>query len=154
MTARTILKRIHLVATMWFAACTVYLLAAVLRQVGLQWWLVFSLSGYSALMLLLLVSLYLFAIFRNAGRARANEIEHPLTSTHYYLGFYVSAPLLGGLAGVVGMAGVPGIGRFLFGVALGTLGTTFLVWVLLDPLVGMIEMLLPDSRKHRAERLR
>ena len=36
---------------------------------------------------------------------------------------------------------------------LGTLKTTFIVWIVIDPLVGVIEMLLPESREHRAERL-
>jgi hypothetical protein len=40
------------------------------------------------------------------------------------------------------------------GIALGTLGMTFLVWVIVDPLIGLLEMLLPPaSRRHRAERL-
>jgi hypothetical protein len=64
----------------------------------------------------------------------------------------VAAPLLGGLAGVFGMLGEE-FSRFKLGLALGTLGTTFGVWVILDPLTSLIEMLLPTSRKHRAERL-
>jgi len=80
-------------------------------------------------------------------------VEHPLTSTHHYMGLYVAAPLLGGLAGIVGMIGVQHVSKFLLGIALGTLGTTFAVWVIIDPLIGLVEMLLPASRKHRAERL-
>ncbi len=152
MTAKRLLKRIHLVATVWFVLCVAYLLATALRQVGFRWWLVFSLSGYSTAVIFLLVSLYLFAFFRGAGRDRYIEIEHPLTSADCYLGFYVSAPLLGGLAAILATADAPETGRFLFSVALGTLGTTFLVWIVLDPLVGMAETLLPASRRHRAER--
>jgi hypothetical protein len=51
------------------------------------------------------------------------------------------------------MIGTSTPSKFLLGVALGTLGTTFAVWVIIDPVTGLIEMLLPGSRKHRAERL-
>lgn len=151
MAAKRILKRIHLVATAWFLVCVGYLLATTLRQAGLQWWLVFSLSGYSTLMILLLVSLYLFAFVRGAHRGLHPEIEHPLTSANCYLGFYVSAPLLGGLAAVMGAGSDWETERSLDSVALGTLGTTFFVWIVLDPLIGLVEMLLPASRRRRAE---
>ncbi len=82
------------------------------------------------------------------------QTEHALTSTDYYRAFYVITPLLGGLAGCLGMMGISTVGQFASGVALGTLGTTFLVWVIVDPLTGLVEMLLlPASRRHRAERL-
>jgi hypothetical protein len=51
------------------------------------------------------------------------------------------------------MVGASTPGQFLAGTALGTLGTTFLVWVIVDPAAGLVEMLLPASRKHRTERL-
>ena len=52
------------------------------------------------------------------------------------------------------MIGVSTIGQFVLGITLGTLGTTFLVWVIIDPLAGLLEMLLvPTSRKHCTERL-
>jgi hypothetical protein len=153
MTQRRALRRIHLLSTVWFIACIGYILVQVLRQVGVRWWLIFSLSGPSALVVFLLVSLYLFALYRGIGEAQKIEVEHPLTTTGYYMALYVAAPLLGGLAGILGMVGVTEPIRFLLGVALGTLGTTFVVWVGIDPVVGMLEMLLPASRKHRAERL-
>jgi len=155
MIPRRALRRIHLLSTIWFIACIGYILVLVLRGRGLRWWLIFSLSGPYALVVFLLVSLYLFALYRGMGEAQKIEIEHPLTTTGYYMALYVAAPLLGGLAGVLGMAGVTQPLRFLFllGVALGTLGTTFVVWVGIDPVVGMLEMLLPASRKHRTERL-
>jgi len=152
MTAKRILKRIHLVATAWFVVCVGYLLATALRQAGLQWWLVFSLSGYSTLLIFLLVSLYVFAFVRGADRNGCVELEHPLTSADCYLGFYVSAPLLGGLAAVLGAGGAWETRNFPLSVAVGTLGTTFLVWIVLDPLIGVVELLLPASRRCRAER--
>ncbi len=153
MTQRRALRRIHLLSTVWFIACIGYILVLVLREVGFRWWIIFSLSGPSALVVFLLVSLYLFALYRGIGEAQKIEVEHPLTTTSYYMALYVAAPLLGGLAGILGMVGVTEPIRFLLGVALGTLGTTFVVWVGIDPVVGMLEMLLPASRKHRTERL-
>jgi hypothetical protein len=138
----------------WFILCIGYILVLTLRQAGVHWWVIFSLSGHSALLIFLMVSLYSFALFRGAGKNQQIEAEHPLTSTNYYMSFYVVTPLLGGLAGCFGMIGVSAIKQFLLGVTLGTLGTTFLVWVIVDPVTGLLEMLLPSaSRKHRAERL-
>jgi hypothetical protein len=37
-------------------------------------------------------------------------------------------------------------------VAWETLKMTFLLWVVIDPLIGVVEMLLPASRRHRAAR--
>ncbi len=153
MNARRVLKLTHLASTIWFMLCVGYIVVIALHQAGFKWWLIFSLSGHSALVIFLLISLYLFALFRGVGKSQYIELEHPLTSTQYYMGFYVAAPLLGGLASIVGLLGVEQLNRFLLGTAMGTLGTTFTVWVIVDPIAGLIEMLLPTSRKHRAERL-
>ena len=154
MTRHRTLKLIHLAGTAWFILCVGYILVFALRQAGVHWWVIFSVSGHSTLVVFLLVSLYSFALFRGVGRSQTIEAEHPLTSTNYYMVFYIVAPILGSLAGYVGMIGVNAMKQFLLGVALGTLGTTFLVWVIVDPVTALLEMLLPAaSRKHRAERL-
>lgn len=153
MTTKRILKRTHVVSTGWFILCVGYLLAVALYQAGFDWWINVSLSVYSAFVILVLTSLFLFALVRGVGGAQNIAVEHPLTTTAHYLGFYVAAPLLGGLAGVLGMLGTPDAPTFLQGVARGTLWTTFAVWVIVDPLAGLIEMVLPPSRKHRAQRL-
>jgi len=155
MTRHKTLKLIHLAGTAWFVLCVGYILAFALRKAGVHWWIVFSLSGHSALIVSLLISLYLFAMFRGVKGSQAIEIEHQLTSTDYYTVLYITTPFLGGLAGCLGMiGGVSAIKQFLLGVALGTLGATFLAWVIVDPVTGLLEMLLPAaSRKHRAERL-
>lgn len=153
MTTRRLLKLIHVASTIWFVVCIGYILVLRLHEVGFQWWLIFSLSGQSVIVVFILISLYLFALFRGVGGAQQSEAERPFSSTPYYLGFYVAAPLLGGLAGIVGMIGESDLGRFIWGVAIGTLGITFCVWVVFDPLVGLIEMFLPESRKHRGERV-
>jgi hypothetical protein len=154
MNRRNILKLIHLISTAWFMLCIGYILVLALRQAGVHWWVIFSLSGHSALILLLLTSIYLFAIFRGIGSSQKIEAEHPLTNTDYYAVLYAAAPFLGSLSGCIGMTGESRISQFLLGVALGTLGTTFLVWVIVDPVTGLLEvLLLPASRDHRAERL-
>jgi len=153
MTAKRLLRLTHIASTIWFVVCVGYILILRLLEVGFQWWLIFSLSGQSVIVVFILISLYLFALFRGVGGAQQTAAERPFSSTPYYLGFYVAAPLLGGLAGILGMIGESDLGRFIWGVAIGTLGITFCIWVVFDPLVGLIEMFLPESRKHRAERV-
>jgi len=154
MSRQRTLQLIHLASTVWFIICIVYILVLTLRQAGVQWWIVFSLSGHGLLIALMLISLYLFAIFRGISSSQKVQIEHLLTSTDYYKVFYVITPLLGGFAGCLGMIGISTVRQFALGVALGTLGTTFLVWVIIDPLTGLLEMLLPSvSRKHRSQRI-
>jgi hypothetical protein len=153
MTARRALKLTHLLSTVWFVLCVLYMLALGLRQAGFSWLQISSLTLHSALVIFLLVSLYLFALFRGVGRVQHIEVEHPLTMAPHYMAFYVAAPLLGGLAGILGMLGAGATAKFLLGVAYGTLGTTFAVWIIVDPVAGLLEMFLPASRKHRAERL-
>lgn len=147
------LRRVHIASTIWFVLAVAYILVLTLRQAGVRWWVVFSLSGHGVLIVLVLVSLYLFAIFRGISSSQKVQIEHPLTSTTYYAVFYVVTPFLGGLAGCLGMIGAYSVAHFLLGIAMGTLGVTFLVWVILDPAFGLLEMLLPTSRKHRTQRL-
>jgi len=147
------LKFVHIASTAWFILCIGYILILTLRKSGVHWWVVFSLSGQGALIILVLVSLYLFAIFRGISSSQKVQEEHPLTSTIYYAALYVSAPFLGCLSGLLGMIGTNKINQYLLGIAMGTLGTTFLVWVVVDPLISLLEMLLPASRKSRAQRL-
>jgi len=124
-----------------------------LHQAGFNWWVIFSLSGHSVLVVSLLVSLYLFAIFQGAGKNQKIATEHPLSSSNYYIAFYVSAPFLGAVAGVLAMVGESKMSHFATGVALGTLAGTFLTWVIVDPAVSVSEMLAPAGRAHRSRRL-
>lgn len=150
---RRMLKWIHVASTVWFVACIAFLVVIGLHRAGLNWWLVFSLSGYSTGMLVLLVCLYLFAFFHGIRRTRRIEPEHPLTSTNYYMFLYVSTPLFAGLMVAAGTESIPGTSGHLIPVAMGTLKATFVAWIVVDPLVGIMEMDLPASRRHRAERL-
>ena len=153
MRRRDELRKAHIAGTIWFVLAVGYIFVLALRQAGVRWWVVFSLSGHGALIVSVLVSLYLFAIFRGISTSQNVEFEHPLTSSTYYAAFYLLTPFLGGLAGCIGMIGTFSVSQFVLGIALGTLGVTFLVWVVLDPVIGLLEMLLPSSRKHRAVRL-
>lgn len=153
MLKRKILKAIHITSTVWFIICVGYIFVLALRQAGVNWWVVFSLSGHGVLVAFFLISLYLFAIFRGISSSQKVHLEHPLTSSTYYAVFYVATPFLGTFASCIGMIGVNSASQFILGIAMGTLGTTFLVWVIVDPGIGLLEMLLPASRKHRAERL-
>jgi hypothetical protein len=154
MSGQRTLKLFHIISTIWFVVCISFIFGLTLRQAGVNWWILFSLSGHGLLITLTLVSLYLFAIFRGISSSQKVQIEHPLTSTNYYRIFYVITPLLGGLAGCLGMIGISTPAQFASGVALGTLGTTFLVWVVVDPVVGLLEVLLPpESRRHHFDRV-
>jgi len=151
--SKRILQLIHFASTAWFMLATGYILVLALQQAGFHWWVIFSLAGHSALLIFLLISLYLFAIFRGIDRSQKIEIEHPLTSTRYYAVFYDVSPFMGSIAGCLGMIGVSRVGDLLPSIALGTLSTTFLVWIVVDPAIAFCERLLPASRKHRLERL-
>jgi len=124
-----------------------------LRQAGVRWWIIFSISGYSALMVFLLTSLYLFAIFRGVGRSGKTELEHPLTSSVYYSIFYDITPFLGALAGGFGVVGISGGAGPLVMMAFGSLWATFSVWIAIDPCITLLENCLPASRAFRKERL-
>ena len=153
MIQRRFLKLIHFLSTAWFGLSATYVLVFALRQAGVEWWLIFSLSGPSAAAAFLLVSVYLFALFRGAARNQGTAPEHPLSRLGSYMFFYGISPFLGGLAGTFAMIGENNITEYLLGIALGTLGMTFLVWIVIDPAIGLVEMLLPSSRQYRGERL-
>jgi len=146
-------KYVHLASTVWFVLSAAYILVFVLRQAGFSWLVLFSFSGHSLLLVLLLTSLYLFAMFRGVDRNQKITVEHPLTTTSAYALFYDISPFLGGCAGwfaTVGLVRPSAVGP---SIALGTLCATFLVWILVDPAVALAERLLPASRAHWHQRL-
>ncbi|MCG8688909.1 MAG: hypothetical protein MI892_28830 [Desulfobacterales bacterium] len=147
-------RTMHIVGTLWFVLCVAFILVTALREAGFHWWIIFSLSGHSALIVLLLLSVYLFALFRGVNTGASSEVEHPLTSTDYYMIFYMIAPLLGGGAGLLGSIGLVNVVDYLQNIALGTFATTFLVWVIIDPGIAIIETMLPEPRASRQKRLK
>jgi hypothetical protein len=151
---RRIQKYRHASGTALFLLSTGYLFILALRQAGAQWWLIFSLSGPSIIFAFILTSIYLLAIYRGAVRSnQPSEVEHPFTSSSPYMIFYDISPFLGGLGAVVGMIGTSDVKEYFVGVAYGTLVATFLVWIILDPTIGLLENLMPASRRHRQRRL-
>jgi len=153
MSRRKALQLVHFAGTVWFALSASYILAWALQRAGKSWWVIVSLSGYSTLMALLLIGLYLLAIFRGAAQSRKREIEHPLTTSIYYLVFYEVSPFLGALAGSFAAVGLIKPTDYLLVVAVGSFLATFLVWITIDPAAGLAEMLLPSIREHRRNRL-
>ncbi len=152
MTTKRTLKLIHLTGTLFFLASIAFILVLALRQRDVSWWVIFSLTGHTVFIGLLLLCIYLFAVFRGVSGSPEPK-EHPLTSSAYYMALYVSSPYLGLAAGLIAMAGVEGVRSFFLGVSLGTFCATFIGWVIVDPLVGLFESLLPASRRSRANRL-
>jgi hypothetical protein len=146
-------KVLHVLSTAWFTTCLVFLLVVALRERGVNWWVIFSLSGYSVVLVFVLVSLYLFALFRGVSRTQHLQPEHPLTCSKQYMMLYAAGPFLGGLAGSLSGLGLEGGGEFVGRTALGTFGMTFAFWVVLDPTIAVVEGLLPSSRQHRAQRM-
>jgi len=152
MPEKRIHKHIHFASTAWFVVCAAFLLVLAMRQAGAGWWLIFSLSGYSLILTFVLVSIYLFAVYRGVVRGDISQ-EYPLTSSVCYMAFYDLCPFLGAAAGLLSGAAQAGWKDLFSTVAMGSLSTTFFVWVIVDPAVGLFEMCLPVSRRLRRERL-
>jgi hypothetical protein len=144
---------LHLIGMVWFVICSLFLIIYRLREAELNWWVIISLSGPSFFILFLLFLVYLFAIFRGATRIEKTEKEHPLSVTRSYMFFYYLSPCLGGLAGLASTWGEDVVSDYLVGAALGTLAATFAVWIVVDPAISLIEMIMPESRKYRQERI-
>jgi hypothetical protein len=147
-----LLKRIHICGTLWFLLCAAGLLILSLRQAGFRWWVVFSLSGYWAVFLFFLFSIYLFAIYQGVVRNQ-NPVEHPLTTSYSYIMLYDAAPFLGSVSGLLAATGWSWL-SLLNAAAQGTLAMTFLMWIVIDPIVGLIESALPASMAARRQRVR
>lgn len=152
MNSQRLLKRIHVCGTLWFLLCAATLLIFSLRQAGFQWWLVFSISGYSAVLLFFVFTVYLFAIYQGVVRNQT-AAEHPLSTSVHYIALYDLAPFLGSLAGLLDISIQAPFSSIINTVTQGTLATTFLVWTVFDPAIGMIETILPESSAHRKSRL-
>lgn len=152
MTSKKFLKRIHVCGTLWFLLCAATLLIFSLYHAGFEWWLIFSISGYSAVLLFFTVTVYLFAVYQGVVRNQT-AVEHPLSTSLYYIALYDLAPFLGALAGLISLPFDTPWTFILNTVAEGTLITTFLVWIIFDPIIGLFETFLPQSAAHRRQRL-
>ncbi len=144
------LKTFHFISTVWFVINAAYILIVGLLQASEKWWVIVSVSGYSALIVFLLISLYLFAIFKNVAGEKSTK-EHSLTTSVYYLLFYYASPFIGTLAGSFAVGS--SVSNYLLVMATGSLWVTFLVWIIIDPLLAVTEVLLPPGREHWRRRL-
>ena len=150
---RNILRVFHFLSTLLFVLSAGYILIWGLLKAGRSWWFIVSVLGYLVSILFLLISLYLFALFKGFGCNPALEIEHPLTSSVYYLIFYDISPFLGAFAGGFGAIEVSMFSHYLLLIAAGSFWATFLVWIIIDIVVGLLETQVPSSRTHRRKRL-
>jgi len=149
------MKNLHLGGTFWFILCIGFILVKGLLEAGLKWWQIFSLSGHYVVILFVLVSLYLFGLFRGGKPAEGHAIEHPLTTSNYYLVLYIGAPLLGAFSGLLHAALYKQtISEFLLSVALATFAATFVAWVIIDPILASVETFTPKGLAHRQKRLK
>ncbi|NQV35702.1 MAG: hypothetical protein HQ515_23615 [Phycisphaeraceae bacterium] len=148
------MKNLHLAGALWFVLSVGFILAEGLRQAGFDWWVIFSLAGPSAVILFVLVSLYLFALFRGGKPTQGNVEEHPLTASEWYLILYISAPLLGAFAGLLhATLNEQTMKELVLTVALLTFHVTFGTWVVLDPILASLETYTRKGRTHRAKRI-
>ncbi|MBN1818726.1 MAG: hypothetical protein JW828_15295 [Sedimentisphaerales bacterium] len=138
-------KLVHLLGTLWFVASAGFLLIVKMRLAGWSWWLIFSLSGHSAVLVFFLVTIYVFAVYRGVVRTQT-EVEHPLTTSSYYGLFYNLAPLLGSLAGLLSSIGLPTFYQHILTMATGSLVMTFIIWIVVDPVVSITEGFTPRGR--------
>jgi hypothetical protein len=153
MISKRLFKYIHIASTGWFILCSVFLIVIALRQAGLRWWVIFSLSGHSGVLIFFLTLVYCFAIFRGVSRSQKIEQEHPLTCSGSYLVFYDVSPFLGGVAGLTVSTVTHSAFELLITVTTGSMCSTFLVWILIDPMISMAEMLTPGSKSSRKVRI-
>lgn len=147
-----LLKRLHLVGTLWFMVCVGFILTLALHEAGFNSWVIFTLSGHSLVVFFLLVSLYLFAMFRGSNHGDDSSLEHPITSTGHYQLFYVGAPFLGAIAGLMALIPSQGLLMACNTLSLATFGATLFVWLVVDPVLGICESLTPISRQLRQQR--
>lgn len=146
-------KYVHLLSTSWLIGAFFYVLFSALRYHGVNWWIIFSLSGHWLLLAALAVSLYLFAVYNSLVRNTEIEKEHPLTRTFYYMLLYDAAPLVGALAAMCAITSADSVEQIVSILSIGTFAVTFLFWIIIDPSLNLIEILLPDSRKLRNQRI-
>lgn len=147
-----VFKRLHILGIVWFLLCIAFLFVFSLYQMGYHWWATFSISTYSAVIVLFLMTVYLFAIYKGVVR-NSNSIEHPLTTSPYYVLLYDLTPFLGSIVGLY--VASPGQSALLLfsTVAQGTLFMTFMMWILVDSIADLLESSCPQSVKHRKNRL-
>ena len=145
------LKIWHVIATVQFAVSAALAVFWWLGETGLSWSGILSLSVQGLAVLVLAVLVYAFAVSVGAVGERIED-EYPLTASVTYRLFYVVTPILGGLVAGTDYLMAEGLRQVLRGWALGTLVAACAVWLVLDPVLSLVERALPQSRRLRALR--
>jgi hypothetical protein len=141
----------HVLVTVQYLISAGMVILWVLLQTGLHWYVVFPLSVQTFALVVLGAMIYGFATFRGAVGDRL-AAEHPFTSSTPYRFLYLLLPVFGGALGAVFWVGVGPLHSPL-GLSLGTVVTASAMWLLTDPVVGLVESALPQSRRLRNARL-
>ena len=147
------LKLLHFFSTALLIASVAYIIVLSLIERGVEWWVIFTLSGPSLVIAFVMTSVYLFAFFKGASR-KQEALEHPLTSDPFYLVMYDCAPFLGILTGIIGMIGITDPQEYLTGVCYTIFAVTFFVWIILDPALSIAEGLTSTSKSLRFNRIK
>lgn len=145
------LSILHGAATLQLAGSTALVIFWTLKGAGFNWLALFSLSVQGVMVVGLGVLVYGFAAFLGAV-GRRTSVEFPLTGSYPYRTYYLVTPMLAGFASGIDYLLAEGLIEGLRGFALGTVITAFVVWVVTDPFIGIIESLLPASRRLRSQR--
>jgi len=146
------LRVFHVIVTIQFVVSASLVMFWSLWQTNLSWWQIFSLSTQGVVVVIFGALVYGFAVFSGAAGARI-EGEHPLSGSIYYRVFYLVVPVLGGLAAGCDYFLSEGIIEGVRGWALGTVIAAYAVWLVVDPIVGIAEISLPENRRLRRARI-
>ena len=142
----------HMLATVQYLFSAAVVILWILLQTGLHWSIVFSLSTQGFAVVVLAAMIYGFATYRGAVGDRRTP-EHPFTSCLPYRFLYLLVPVLSGLVGALDFWLVVGAWYVVLGLSVGTVLAASVMWLLVDPLAGLIETAFPQSRLLRAQRL-
>jgi hypothetical protein len=142
----------HMLATVQYFFSAAVVILWILLQTGLHWSIVFSLSTQGFAVVALAAMIYGFATYRGAVGDRRSA-EHPFTSSLSYRFLYLLVPVLSGLVGAVDFWLVVGAWYGVLGLSVGTVLAATVMWLLVDPIAGLIESAFPQSRLLRAQRL-
>jgi hypothetical protein len=136
-----------------FVLSSAYIFIYALHKAGKSWLFIASLSGSSTVIIIFLLSFYLFAVYRGFSSSQNAKNEHPLTASLPYVLFYNISSFYGIF--IVWFISLRHYhtADYLLRMSIGIITSTFLMWIIIDPIVGFFEMLLPSSRIQRHARI-
>ncbi|OHB61310.1 MAG: hypothetical protein A2Y12_16155 [Planctomycetes bacterium GWF2_42_9] len=150
---RRAFKIIHILNLGIFVLSSAYIFIYALHKAGKSWLFIASLSGSSTVVIIFLVSFYLFAVYRGFSSSQNARNEHPLTASMPYVLFYNISSFYGiFIVWFISLKHYETADYFLR-MSVGIITSTFFMWIIIDPIVGLFEMLLPSSRVQRRARI-